>query len=198
LEETFSGLLDFFKALADANRLKIIGLLAQGEYTVEQIAEILGVSASTVSHHLSKLSAVGLVSARSESYYSIYSLQTSVLESMSQRLLSHEIVPVVTSDVDMSAYDRKVLNTFCDKEGRILQFPAQRKKFEVLLRHVVKAFEQGVRYTEKQVNDILSYYSDDTATLRRGLITNKLMAREVGGKEYWLFDDSPGEGDPND
>ena len=121
-------LLEFFKALADANRLKIIGLLAQDEYTVEQMAEILGVSAPTVSHHLRKLSSVGLVSARSESYYSIYSLETSVLESMSRQLLSREIMPAVTADVDMSAYDSKILKTFCDKEGRILQFPAQRKK----------------------------------------------------------------------
>lgn len=186
MEETIAGLLEFFKALADANRLKIIGLLAQGEYTVEQMAEMLGVSASTVSHHLSKLSAAGLVSARSESYYNIYRLETSVLEAMSQRLLVRETMPAVTADVDMDAYDRKVLNTFCDSEGRILQFPAQRKKFEVLLRHVVKAFKQDVRYTEKQVNGILSYYSEDTATLRRELVAHKMMEREGGGGKYWL------------
>jgi len=186
MEEIDVGLLGFFKALADANRLKIIGLLAQGEYNVEQMAEMLGVSASTVSHHLSKLSAASLVSARSESYYSIYSLKTGVLENMSQRLLSRGIVPAVTADEDMSAYDRKVLNSFCDSEGRILQFPAQRKKFEVLLRHVVKAFKPGVRYTEKQVNKILSFFNDDIATLRRSLIAQKLMEREVGGETYWL------------
>ena len=108
MDDIAARLLEFFKALADANRLKIIGLLAQNEYTVEQMAEILGVSAPTVSHHLRKLSSVGLVSARSESYYSIYSLETSVLESMSRQLLSREIMPAVTADVDMSAY----ANTF--------------------------------------------------------------------------------------
>lgn len=188
MEEIVVELLGFFKALADANRLKIIGMLAQDDYTVEQMAEMLGVRPSTVSHHLTKLSTAGLVSARSESYYSIYRLETSVLESMSQRLLAREIMPVVTADVDMNAYDRKVLNTFCDAEGRILQFPAQRKKFEVLLRHVAKAFESGVRYGEKQVNEILSYYSDDTATLRRGLVDYRMMAREGGGGEYWLLE----------
>ena len=191
MEETAAGLLEFFKALSDANRLKIVGLLAQGDYTVEQMAEMLGVRPSTVSHHLAKLSAAGLVSARSESYYNIYRLETSVLEAMSQRLLAREIIPAVTADVDMNAYDRKVLNTFCDAEGRILQFPAQRKKFEVLLRHVVKAFKPGVRYGEKQVNEILSSYADDTATLRRGLIDYKLMAREGGGGKYWLLEDQP-------
>ena len=42
MEEQIKELLEFFKALADANRLKIIGLLAQDEYPVEQIAEMLG------------------------------------------------------------------------------------------------------------------------------------------------------------
>jgi len=186
MEETVARLLEFFKALADANRLKIVGLLAQGDYTVEQMAEMLGVRPSTVSHHLTKLSTAGLVSARSESYYSIFRLETGVLESMSQRLLARETMPAVTADVDMEAYDRKVLKNFCDTKGRILQFPAQRKKFEVLLRHVVKAFKPGVRYGEKQVNEILSSYSEDTATLRRGLVEHGMMEREGGGREYWL------------
>ena len=76
MEEQITELLAFFKALADANRLKIIGLLAQDEYPVEQIAEMLDLRPSTVSHHLSKLSKAGLVSARSESYYNIYRLET--------------------------------------------------------------------------------------------------------------------------
>lgn len=187
MEEKIAELLEFFKALSDASRLKIVGLLSGDEYSVEQMAEILELRPSTVSHHLAKLTKAGLVSARSESYYSIYRLEIAVLESMSKRLLARETMPAVTAEVDIDAYDRKVLNTFCDKEGRIRQFPAQRKKFEVLLRHVVKAFKPKVRYSEKKVNEILSYYSDDTASLRRGLIEYRLMAREGGGGEYWLL-----------
>ena len=56
-------LLLFFKALADANRLKIVGLLAGQSYTVEQLAAMLDLGASTVSHHLGKLAEAGLVSA---------------------------------------------------------------------------------------------------------------------------------------
>ena len=186
MDEQVAELLEFFKALADANRLKIVGLLAQGEYTVEQMAEMLDLRPSTVSHHLTRLSKAGLVSARSQSYYNVYRLETDVLQGMSQRLLAQETFPAVTADVDMDAYDRKVLNTFCESDGRIRQFPAQQKKFEVILRHVLKAFEPGVRYTEKQVNEILKNYSDDTATLRRGFIEYKMMKREGGGGEYWI------------
>ncbi len=46
-------LVAFFKVLSDANRLKIIGLLAHQPYSVEELAALLGLKASTVSHHLS-------------------------------------------------------------------------------------------------------------------------------------------------
>ena len=84
----------------------------------------------------------------------------------------------------MDAYDKKVLATYCDAEGRIKQFPTKKKKFEVLLRYVLKDFEVGVRYTEKEVNEMLSRYNVDTALLRRGLIEYKMMAREGGGGRY--------------
>jgi DNA-binding transcriptional ArsR family regulator len=179
-------LLDFFKALADANRLRIVGLLAQREYSVEQLAELLGLRPSTVSHHLGRLSSAGLVTARAESYYNFYRLEYGTLEEMSQRLLADDALPAITADIDMGAYDRKVIASFCDSDGRIKQFPAQRKKFEVLLKYVAASFEQGRRYDEAQVNEILDQFSDDHATLRRGLVDHRLMAREGGGRAYWL------------
>src|SRR3989304_5344056 len=72
-------LVAFFKALADANRLKIVGLLAQQPYSVEQLAAILKLRPSTISHHLSKLSEAGLVSARAYSYYNMYQLEEEAL-----------------------------------------------------------------------------------------------------------------------
>ena len=185
-------LLDFFKALADANRLKIIGLLAQQPYTGEQIAEMLGLSASTVSHHLSMLAHVELVSAKSEQYYNVYSLNMAAIQSMAQRLLSRDDLPKLAEDVDRTAYDRKVLKIFVRADGTIKSFPAQEKKFQVLLHYVLDAFEPGKRYSEKQVNNLLSRYSGDTAALRRGLIEYKLMTREVtqGSSTYWRIDQS--------
>lgn len=86
----------------------------------------------------------------------------------------------------MHAYDRKVLDTFIDSQGKIKALPAQEKKFQALLRYVLMSFEPSVRYTKKQVNEILSRYNDDTASLRRGLIGYQLMDRETGGSAYWV------------
>ncbi len=184
----FDHLLRFFKVLGEPNRLKIVGLLAKQPYTVEQIAELLGVSASTTSHHLSRLADAGLVTARAESYYNVYSLRTEVLTSMARVLLQQAEQPRKSSEEDLDAYDRKVLATFTTPDGTIKAFPVQQKKFLVLVRHVLKAFEPGVRYTEKRVNQILANYNEDTARLRRALVDHRYMAREGGGGKYWRID----------
>ena len=179
-------LLNLFKALADSNRLKIVGLLAQQDLSGEQLAAMLELQPSTVSHHLSRLSKTGLVTARAESYYNIYSLNVEVLQGLSERLLAQGTFEDVTANVDLDAYDRKVIQTFVGGDGRIRQFPSQWKKMKVLLRYVVKVFEPGIEYTEKQVNALLSQFNDDTATLRRELVEEGLLAREGGGGKYWL------------
>jgi len=189
-EKTFTDeLLTFFKALSDANRLKIVALLAHQDRSVGELAEMLDLSSPTVSHHLSKLSNVGLVSARAEGYYSVYKLDLDALNDMAQRLLSEETLSTVVADVDVDAYDRKVLNTFMSPDGRLLQFPAQQKKEEAILRYVVREFEPGTRYSEEHVNEILSRFHEDMARLRRNLVEFGLMEREGGGGAYWRVDD---------
>ena len=181
-------LVTFFKALSDANRLKIIGLLAQQPYSVEELAALLGLKASTVSHHLSKLAKVGLVSARADSYYNVYQLDEKALELRSRSLFSQENLAASVVDVDADAYDRKVIADFARKDGSLKTIPAQRKKLDAVLRYVVKAFKPGKRYSEKQVNDVLKTFHADTASLRRELVGAKLMRREGGGGEYWRED----------
>jgi predicted transcriptional regulator len=183
-ENQNTDLLAFFKALADANRLRIIGVLANESSSVEKLAEQLGLSEATVSHHLSRLAEIGLVSAKSESYYSIYSLQNETLEKMAKKILARENLPLLAKDVDLDAYDRKVLKEFTFSNGSIKTFPAQRKKLDVVVGYVAKAFELEKKYTEKEVNELLKAFNEDFATLRRELIDMKFMARQNG--EYWL------------
>lgn len=183
--EKVDTLLGFFKALSDANRLKIVALLAQEPLSVEQLAEMLDLNSSTVSHHLGKLSKAGLVTAKAEGYYNVYQLELKTLSTMAQTLLAEETLPAVAAEVDMNAYDQKVLSTYLTPEGRLKAIPAQQKKQEAILRHVVEAFEPGREYTEKEVNELLLRFNEDVAYLRRALIDFKLMGRESGGRKYW-------------
>ena len=183
-------MLSFFKALADANRLKIVGLLAQQEYTVEQLAAILGLGPSTVSHHLTRLARAGLVSARAESYYNYYRLEKGALEETAHRLLSEEALRAAAESNIQSTntgkedeYAQRVLRNYLLPDGRLKTIPAQRKKLEVILRHIVQGFEPGIRYSEKTVNQMLSRFHADTASLRREMVGLRLLEREKG--EYW-------------
>jgi len=47
-------------------------------------------------------------------------------------------------------------------------------------------FEEGKRYPEKEVNQILERYHEDYAQLRRSMIDTCLMKRENG--MYWRVD----------
>jgi predicted transcriptional regulator len=186
--ELSTELLILLKALADKNRLKIIGLLAQRARAVEDISTALKIGASTVSHHLSVLSKAGLVTGRAQGYYSIYSLQSSPLEEMAKNLLRRDKLKGLAEESLADPFDKKVLAAFTTVDGRIRAFPTQEKKLLVLVRYVLKDFEPGVRYTEKQVNVILGKYSEDTALLRRAFVEYRFMAREGGGGKYWRID----------
>jgi predicted transcriptional regulator len=186
VEPSVDELRGFFRALADTNRLKIIGLLSQQPYTVEQLSALLSLGESTVSHHLSRLAEARLVSAKAEGHYSVYSLESDSLHAMARRLLQKERLPELAVGVDRGSFDRKVLAAFTGPDGRFTAFPSQQKKLAVLVRHAAGAFEPGKRYSEPRVNEILLRFSDDTAMLRRTLVELGFMDREGGGGAYWL------------
>ncbi len=185
MEQSFELLLAFFKALADANRLKLIGLLAQKESSVEELAAILDVSPSTVSHHLSKLAEIGLVAARAEGYYNVYYLETDVLEAMAQRLLAKNSLPDVAKDLDRKAYDRKILMDYLDEDGAMTRLPTSRRKLDVILHYLGDQFELDRTYTEKEVNEIIGQFNEDISGLRRDLVSVQLLDRERDGSAYW-------------
>ncbi|MDJ0573436.1 MAG: metalloregulator ArsR/SmtB family transcription factor [Pleurocapsa sp. MO_192.B19] len=61
----FDTLLNFFKVLANENRLKLVGILSQTECSVEDLAARLELKEPTISHHLMKLKELNLVEMRS-------------------------------------------------------------------------------------------------------------------------------------
>jgi hypothetical protein len=152
---------------------------------VEELAALLQLKPSTVSHHLSKLSEAGLVQSHAESYYSVYQLDRQMLEEKQRTMFSKTELSTVAAEVDADAYDNKVIRDYSRRDGSLKTLPSQRKKLEAVLRYVVKVFDVGKRYSEKSVNEMLSKYHEDTATLRRELVGAGLMQREGGGGEYW-------------
>lgn len=73
-EEEISDLSDLFKIFGDATRLKILFVLFEAEVCVCDMAEILNMTQSAISHQLKILKQSKLVSSRREGKSIFYSL----------------------------------------------------------------------------------------------------------------------------
>lgn len=185
--EQFQILLRFFKALADESRLKILGILANQEFSVEELAALLELKEPTVSHHLSRLKELNLVSMRPDGNAHLYKLDCEALQNISKEIFTPEKMASLVEDVSVEAWENKVLNTFIEGDfdnsestQHLKEIPASRKKRLVILKWLVNKFEVGVNYPERTVNEIIKRYHPDCATLRRELVGYQLMHREQG------------------
>ncbi|OUC11866.1 MAG: ArsR family transcriptional regulator [Alkalinema sp. CACIAM 70d] len=177
--ENLQTLLDFFKVLSDETRLKLLGLLAQRECSVEEMAALLHLKAPTISHHLAKLKSLNLVLLNPEGNTHLYRLNSEQLQLLSRDLLSSEQLKTLAQSVQPEAWETTVLKAFVEND-RILSIPAARKKRFVLLKWLVQKIEPDRDYSEKEINAILKQHHEDCATLRRELIGYQLMSRKDG------------------
>jgi len=181
-EGEFQALLQFFKVLADENRLKLLGILANREQSVEELAALLQLRAPTVSHHLARLKELGLVGMRPEGNTHIYWLDAEALRNLSKGLLSSEKMASLVDNVAGDAWERKVLRDFFDGT-RLKEIPASRKKRDVIIKWFATLFEPGMKYKEAEVNEIIQRHHPDSASIRRELIGAHFLQRENG--IYW-------------
>lgn len=181
-------LLTTLKALSDASRLRIVGLLAAGKrMAVEDLAAALELTPGTVVHHLKRLREAGLVESRARPPYVEYSLRLERLAEIGAELgrLSQE----QTGEEEglagplppwADARSARILGSFFEGD-RLLSIPAQYRKRLIVLRHLAETvFEEGREYVEKEVNQLLALRHPDVAALRRYLVDERFMTRTAG------------------
>lgn len=179
-------LLITLKALSDASRLRIVGLLAARPYSVEELAAAVELTPGTVVHHLKRLEAAGLVTSKASRPYVEYSLRVDRLQALGRQLAGLERTQERAATLPgpdgepVPAFDAKVLRAFVI-DGRLASIPAQEKKKLVVLRYLrERCFAEDRPYPEKEVNQRLALFHPDVASLRRYLIEHRLMTREAG------------------
>jgi hypothetical protein len=173
-------MLDFVKTMSDADRLRIIGLLAQSRAGRDQIIARLKLPLREVVNHLAYLEHVGAVAQTD----GVYELKSRDLERLARSQLAKER-PVYIPSSDVDEKTRKILVSYLNPDGSIRQLPNQPAKLRVILEYLAQAFSQGIDYTEKEVNAILKRFHNDISGLRRDLIDAGLLARESDGSRYW-------------
>lgn len=169
---------ELFKALGHPARLLILSLVDRKPRHGEELAAILGLNPATVSHHLTRLAEAGLLEARKDQYYQIYSLRRQLLERRIGEIVRMPL-PGLAAHVAEDAYREKVLRAFFQR-GRLVRIPAQRKKRQIVLERLVEEFAPDRDYAEREVNQTLVEFHDDVATLRRELVGYRLMKRAGG------------------
>ena len=82
---------ELFSALGDTSRIRIIGALTTSEMNVGELAGLVGISHSAVSHHLRHLRQMRLVSARKEGRHVYYQLDDEHINDLFRCGLEHVV-----------------------------------------------------------------------------------------------------------
>jgi hypothetical protein len=161
--------------LADPSRLKVVAALALGAGTLEEVAAASGLPLKDVALAARRLSRGGLVH-RDGHALALHSERFGAAARAAA-----ESAPALEPLSDDPAEDA-VLSAFV-RDGRLASIPAQRSKRLVVLEHLARVFEPGVRYPEREVNALLAVWHADVAALRRYLVDEGLLTRRAG--LYW-------------
>ena len=172
-------ILNFVKAMASAERLRIVGILARGRATQSEIAEQLHVPVRDIFNHLAFLAEVGVVNESD----GVYDLDEKTIESFARGQFEGKRPSYETDEQPEDV--RRVLKNFLNPDGSLKQIPPQGNKLLIVLNFIVDAFPFDANYTEKEVNTVLRRFHVDTAALRRYLVDHGFMDRESDGTRYW-------------
>ncbi len=80
---------ELFSALSDTSRIRLIAALTAGEMNVGELAQMVGISESAVSHHLRGLRQMRLVRPRKEGRFVYYTLDDDHIARLFQCGLEH-------------------------------------------------------------------------------------------------------------
>ena len=162
--------------LAEPERLAVVAAVVLGADTIADAARVAGVAPRAAYRALRRLEGGGLV-LLDESGAVLFEPQRlkDVVRAATPPEPVEDLGPVAPAEA-------AVLRAFLSG-GRLTGIPAARAKRLVVLDHVARVFEPGVRYPEREVNALLRAFHPDVAALRRYLVDEELLSRESG--EYW-------------
>ncbi len=161
--------------LADEGRRRVAAAVVLGATSLDAVVAASGVSIDRAGPALGRLVDAGLVTSGPGGL----TIVGDVFKRAARAALGR---PKRTEHEGEPAERRKVLDAFVH-DGRITSVPSARGKRIVVLDWLAQAFEPGVRYAEREVNEIIAGRHPDPALLRRYLVDEGLLDR--AGGEYW-------------
>lgn len=170
---------EFTKAISNSLYLRIISLLAQNQTTPSEIEARFHLSTAETLSHLSYLKSAGIVTQVNQHY----ALTDNELAEIARGKLA-ELRRTFIPDENLDEKTKKILKAHLNPDGSIHEIPAP-PKLQVILDYLINFFEFDTNYTEKEINQIIRRFNEDTAGLRRDLVEANMLARESDGSRYW-------------
>ena len=155
--------------LADENRLRVFAAVALGARTVAEVAERSGLDETEVQGALPRLVGAGLVAQEDGLHVPLEAL----------RVAARRRPDRARGAADATPDEQRILRNFV-VDGRLVRLPARHAQKQVVLGYVARRFEESRDYEEREVNELLRGFHDDTASLRRYLVDEGMLEREAG------------------
>lgn len=186
-----NDILDFLKLAADATRLNILGLLAQQPRSGDELAAILNVKPSTVSHHVLRLQEAGLIAVTAQQYYKIYALNPGALQRYVSLLTPEQLAQRVdcAETVDAHAYAAQILSRWV-QDGRLEGIPRKVQHKRIVFQWLIDKFQRDQRYDEAQVWERMDEWCHPhyVTEVIRLLVNDNHLNRLRDGSWYWRAD----------
>ena len=160
---TLSGL------LGDEDRLRVVGAIALGARTIDDVAQAAGLAADNVRRALPRLVAAGIVDHK----------EGLRVDMAAFREAARERPPRLRELPDATPEQAQILRNFVEN-GRLKSVPVRASHRRLLLEYLAERFDEGTEYAETEVNDVLGRYHGDYASLRRYLVDEGLLTRSGG------------------
>ena len=153
-------------------------------YDDERIAKELGISRSTVRNHRFRMKekarqakvflAMNRILERSRK------AETRLVDFGAKTRIVDERFALTEEESE------KLVRKYFREDGTLVLFPTKAKARVALLRKIVGMLSPGVRYSERELNAILSPLTEDHVIVRRCLVDYGFVSRLPNGSAYWV------------
>jgi hypothetical protein len=170
---------------------KLLGLFYEGKSDSEVQSEMGIGSTSTIRNHRFALK-------EKEKQSRAFLVMMELLKEKNQKgatmISPHRTATMVDDRYNITEDESaKILDKYFPNgvKGKLTTFSMKEKNKLVVLREIIKRFEIGRIYSEKELNEILKgIYEEDYVVIRRYLIEYGFMDRKKDCSEYWVKEDA--------
>jgi hypothetical protein len=171
--EQKAALMQFFKAVGQPDRLRMLGLLANNSYTLPELAQEMGMKETAVSRSLRTLKKAGLIEEGGSANTPIYQLNGTRL---------NDLHSIIEGESSQPTLQQRVMEQYIQGET-LTAIPQREEERQIILQWLADKFDLQRRYTEEEVTAVVAKHYPYPLTLRRILADSHFLLHT--GRHYW-------------